>query len=317
MSKGNYYPNTVQFELVQGCNRKCEFCGTVGMERKLHYITPQVLKKQCDLIRGSGKNPRILLAGHGENTLHPEFFSCIKVMRKFMPNQWIQLLNNGYLIKKDIRNIARMWDAGLNDVTMDEYSDSRFDHAELESICKAYEKKTGIPVDFEIMGAGCNLYAPKNIKRRRLLVVPPIDVKEITMSRKLTNHCGAGSPPDTSCKDKVCTRIFREMSFRWDGSVCICCQDFRGQYFVENAMNVETFDELWFHERFEAARRITFHDKRTFFPCSICDHIPMRCGLLPDKFGKDEMPKPTKADYKTVNTKFEPRVDIILREWEK
>lgn len=48
--------------------------------------------------------------------------------------------------------------------------------------------------------------------------------------------------------------------------------------------------------RYEAARRILFHDHRTFFPCNICDHIPMREGLLPDHLGKQKMEKPTKED---------------------
>ena len=33
-----YKPNTVQLELVQGCNRRCSFCGSNGFERKIHSI---------------------------------------------------------------------------------------------------------------------------------------------------------------------------------------------------------------------------------------------------------------------------------------
>lgn len=318
-NKAFYKPNTVQVELVQGCNRKCKFCGTNGLERKLHYIEKNVLKRECELIRESGYNPRILLAGHGENTLHPHFYQCIKLMRKELPGHWIQILNNGYLVKKDLHSIIDMFEAGINDVTLDEYSDSKFDHEEIQEMLNEYEAETGNHVKFEIMGKGVPLYAPKQPKKKRLLIIPAIDEDEITVSRKLTNHCGAGMPPRTLYQDRVCTRIFREMSFRWDGWVAMCCQDFRGQYPVANCMDedIETFDDLWRHERYEAARRILYHDHRTFFPCNVCDHMPMREGLLPDHLGKEDLEKPTKKDYKIVNEKHEPLTVMKLRPWEK
>ena len=81
-------------------------------------------------------------------------------------------------------------------------------------------------------------------------------------------------------------------------------------------MNVDTFDELWRHPRLEAVRRITFHDGRTFFPCSVCDHMPMREGLLPDHLGKDTVEVPTKEDYRIVHQKFPVKTNRVARPWE-
>lgn len=314
-----YKPNTVQVELVQGCNRHCEFCGSNGFERKIHCIEKPVLRRECELIAESGYSPRILLAGHGENTLHPNFYSCIRLMRKLLPTHWIQILTNGYLVRKDLNAITKMFDAGLNDVTLDEYEDSKFDYDEIRALLDQYEKDTGNHVDFQVMGKGVPLYAAKQCKKHRLLIVPAIDEKQITVSRKLTNHCGAGMPPRTDYKDRKCTRIFRELSFRWDGWVAMCCQDFRGQYPVINCMDpaVTCFDDIWRHPRYEAARRILYHDHRTFFPCNICDHMPMREGLLPDHLGKDTMEKPTAKDYEIVMEEHEPLTVLRARSWEK
>lgn len=112
------------------------------------------------------------------------------------------------------------------------------------------------------------------------------------------------------------------MVFRWDGWVSICCQDFRGQFLpIINCMDesVQTFDDIWRHERFEAARRILYHDKRAFFPCNICNLMPMREGLLPDHLGKEDLEEPTRADYKLMKraVKDGPLTEIRLREWEK
>lgn len=316
-----YKPNTVQIELVQGCNRQCSFCGTGGIEKKIHFISKEVLKKQCKLIQESGYNPRVLLAGHGEPTLHPKFFSCIKIMRKMMPKVWIKIFTNGYIINKDLSTIIDMFEAGINDVTIDEYSDSEFDRDTIQALLNEYEQSKGIHVDFSVMGKGVPLYTDKNPKKKRLLICPAIDSSEVASSRKLTNHCGAGMPPDDRLANSTCTRIFREMAFRWDGWVSICCNDFRGQFPIVNCMDksVKTFDDIWRHDRFEAARRILYHDKRAFFPCNICNLIAMRPGLLPDHLGKEDMEKLTRADYKLVTTAANsgPLAVVVKRDWEK
>lgn len=313
-----YKPNTVQIELVQGCNRRCTFCGTNGMEHKLYFIKKDVLTKQCDLIHESGYNPRILLAGHGEPTLHPKFFACIKLMRKHMPKAWIQILTNGYILKKDPRAICKMFEYGINDVSLDEYSDSKFDDKTLQSMLQELEETKGIHVEMVRMGPGVPLYASKSVKKHRLLIIPAIDETSVTASRVLTNHCGAGGVPNEKYKNRVCTRVFRELVFRWDGWVALCCQDFRGQYPIINCMdkNVTCLDDIWRHNRFEAARRILYHDKRAFFPCNICDLMPIREGLLPDHLGKEDMEKPTKTDWKIALEEHEPLAKPRLRKWE-
>jgi uncharacterized radical SAM superfamily protein len=319
MNSAFYKPNVVQIEFVQGCNRRCSFCGTRGLSSELQFIDEEVLKKECKLIEASGYKPRILLSGHGENTLHPDFYHLVVVMRRLMPNAWIQIMTNGQSIRHNIKNLQKMFIAGINDVTIDEYSDSRFDMDEFIPELEELRVNQNIRVEHAIMGPGVPLYMPKNSAFRRLLLVPPIDLDEITMSRVLTNHCGAGAPPNTKKAGITCTKVFRELSFRWDGNVALCCQDFRGQYKVANVMDegIETFDDLWRHPRLEAARRVLFHDKRTFFPCKICDTPALRPGLLPDQRGKQMMEQPTEKDYLIVNKRY-PALSVMRRRpWEK
>lgn len=314
-NSAHYKPNTVQIELVQGCNRQCAFCGSNGFERKVHCIELDVLRRECKLIQESGYNPRILLAGHGEPTLHPNFYDCIKVMREELPNTWIQIMTNGFSIRKDLNHIVRMFEAGINDVSLDEYKDNLFDEEAIQEVLKTY---TGATVDLQRMKSGVPLYLPKTSKNRRLLIIPAIDESEINVSRKLTNHCGAALPPNTKLSHTRCSKIFRELSFRWDGWVAICCQDFRGQYPVINCMDeaVSCFDDIWRHPRLESARRILYHDKRVFFPCNICDSPAIRPGLLPDHRAKESMEQPTSEDYAIVNEKHDSLAIIRKREWE-
>lgn len=313
-----YKPNTVQFELSEGCNRHCSFCGTTGF-KGIKFIDLRVLKKQAQLVEESGYKPRVALVGHGEPTLHPHFFTCVKVMRKQMPDLYFQMMTNGYLIHKDLHNITRIFDAGVNDIILDEYSDNKFDRDAIQEILDQYTADTGRKVEFNKMKEDkCSLYGPKNPRHYRLLIVDAIDEAEISMSRKLTNHCGAGMPIDTSMKDKRCTRLFRELIYRADGKVCLCCQDFRGEYEVcdMTSDSIQKFDDMWLHPRMEAARKITYHDGRTFYPCNICNLIPIRPGLLPDYKGQEDMPKPTKEDYDIVNKRSDIMATRVPRPWE-
>lgn len=314
-----YKPNTVQFELTEGCNRQCSFCATCGFEHKVHFISPKTLRKQAQLVQESGYAPRVALVGHGEPTLHPEFFKCVKLMRKIMPDLHFQMMTNGYLIHKDLHNICKIFDAGVNDIILDEYSDNKFDKDKIQEILNEYSATSGKKINFCRMGEKCSLYGPKDKNKYRLLIVPAIDESQVAVSRKLTNQCGGGMPPETSCINKRCTRLFRELVYRWDGNIALCCQDFRGEYFVCNMMDdkVKTFDDIWLHPRMEAARRITYHDGRKFYPCSICNLLPIRAGLLPDYRGVEEMPLPTQKDYELVKKRKKPLTNRVPRPWEK
>lgn len=294
-----YKPNVVQIEFVQGCNRRCSFCAVNGLETKLHFIKKPVLKKQCELIAESGYNPRISIAGNGEPTLHPHFLSCIQLIREILPQAHIQFLTNGYSIKKDYSSIIDIFKAGVNDICLDEYSDNKFDYTAIESAI------SGKDCVLEHLGdRGVSFHLPKSPNNHRVLIVPPIDGDGKSITRSINNRCGVALPADTSCKDRVCAHVFRELIFRWDGWVNICCNDFRGDFRIVNCIdeNVVHFDDIWRHDTFEAVRRVLFHRKRIFFPCCICNAKSLRPGLLPDNLGKESMEEPTEEDIELVKT---------------
>lgn len=316
-NSASYKPNSVKLEFVRGCNRHCEFCGTNGITKEHAYMSMETLERAVTLIKENGYNPRLQIDGRGEHTLHPQFYSMVKKIKEIMPNSCIQLISNGWIVQNIEHAIPKMLKAGINDITLDEYFDSHFSPSYIKKEIELYTHKTGNKVDFFLMGPGVPMYGEKNPNKRRVVIVPDIGAGQITVSRKLTNHCGAGMPPSDECQDKTCTRVFREVPIRYDGNMVLCCQDFRDQFIIGNVHDVETFDELWRSDRFEAARRILYHDHRTFFPCNICNLIPIRPGLLPDHLGKEDMEEPTKKDYKLVNKKIESGLKLRAREWEK
>lgn len=304
-----YKPNTINIETVQGCNRRCVFCGTMGMEKKIHYITKETLVHALKLIKRANYSPKIRLAGHGEPTLHPNLHIIIKTIRATLPKAQIHLFTNGTVIEKRPELVDIYFKSGLNNLIVDEYSDHLVgDFIENNEICRKYNivrQKAGV--------------ALLDIKptERRICITPPIDGDKNTMNRKLCNHLGSALPPLETPLQKKCTVIFRELTIRHDGNVAICCNDFRGYYYVTNILNHDSLYSVWFHPRFESARKLLYKGDRNFFPCNLCDVLGNRVGLLPDSQGKKDMPDPTEKDREIVNKRYEPLAVIEKRPWEE
>jgi hypothetical protein len=78
-------------------------------------------------------------------------------------------------------------------------------------------------------------------------------------------------------------------------------------------------DEVWNGDAMYAARVKLYHGERDFGPCAKCDATSYRVGLLPDKLGKQTLPKPD-AKVKAMLAKAlagKPYATPVLRPWEK
>lgn len=308
MLKWKYRPYSVNIETVQGCNRRCDFCGTMGMEKKIHFADMNVIKHTLSLLREANFTGSIRFAAHGEPTLNPDIAKIVRLARIALPKVALNLFTNGTVIEKKPKLVDDLFAAGLNNLIVDEYSDhlvGKF--IENDPVCQKYQ--------IVREGAGVELIS-KNPKARRICIVPPIDGEKNSAKRRLCNQCGAGMPPLKEPLSMRCSVVFREMTVRNNGDVCLCCNDFRGYFKVGNIMECGSLDQIWFHPRFEAARRILFTGNRTFFPCNICNVRPNRPGLLPSMGKKVPMEPPTAKDYETVSVLYEPCAVIERRAWE-
>lgn len=281
-------PNTVQIELTEGCNRGCGFCGVQGIRKdgKEPYLcmNKKTAERIASQIAEAEWKSKILFAMHGEPTLNPNMLRIIKLFRKYLPRTHFSVFTNGYGIANNSMTINQLKEAGVNNLMIDMYAPNDDGHK-----IKSMAEKQNIP--YEMLGKGVPLISG-NYKTFRLVFAPPIVGTPNLSTHKLCNHCGAAFPLDHSCDNKRCTRPFREMSFRYDGSVAICCNDFRGQYPIGSIMK-NTIEELWQSKRFNAARVLLYAGERCFTPCHGCNAISMRVGLLPDKLGKETLPEPS------------------------
>jgi MoaA/NifB/PqqE/SkfB family radical SAM enzyme len=311
-------PFFIEIEPTEGCNLGCSFCGLRGIRKNgtkpWKFLSLENAKTIAQKIADENWTCPITFCGHGEPTLNKNLIEIMKIFRNKLPKNRFNIITNGAGFRNGIFEINDFLDKeesiGLNDLIFDVYSNNG-DWTVVSDI----KRKTNI----KIIGQDNEGFTYRQKELR--IALYPMDIKgNKAILRSLSNHCGAASPLDYRRKDITCVKPFREFFIRWDGSVALCCDDFRGQYFIENVLNKITLKEIWNHERFQAARIMLFNKSRTISPCLGCSCPPIRAGLIPDPSGKDKdkMPKITKDVIRIFKSAYNPKglTTIVKRDWE-
>jgi radical SAM protein with 4Fe4S-binding SPASM domain len=293
-------PFAIQMEPVEGCSLACSFCGIQsiranGADAEMHihgknsapyrFMSMDTVERVAEEAARLKWNPRFEFAMHGEPTMSGSLDHQIQAVRKHHPHGYILLTSNGSGLLKDTRErIAWLFTCGLNTLALDDYKHSGGWVTQIViELDKPWAKAHDIqPLRYPQQREG----NPHQRHHKRKLVIIN-DISENTDgTHKLTNQAGASFNAEQV--DERCAKPFRELSVRWDGNVAICCDDWPGIYKIGN-VNEMPLDEIWYHPRFEAARRRLYAAQRDFGPCKGCNVRTLRNGLLPDKHGKGEM----------------------------
>lgn len=327
-------PYCVQIEPTEGCNLRCPFCGINGIRdndrKNLKFMTVETADRIASQMAADGWNSRIEIAMHGEPTLNPHIRTIIHTFKHYLPKAYILMESNGGgIIQDPIHKIQKLFGAGLSTLVIDEYQDIKLADKIFDKVREHYNLTTEGDFDFEdkveVFGATYHDY-PKDKNgnphqrksNKRLVRVRPVDVSTSGTHSNLSNHCGSGLPKNDKAVGRRCAKPFRELSFRYDGAVTICCNDWRGEMPVGN-INDLSLEEIWHHERFYAMRTKMYNGERDKGACVGCDFISYRVGLLPDHKGSIELPPTSPCENKIVDQMIAegPLTTPVLREWEK
>jgi MoaA/NifB/PqqE/SkfB family radical SAM enzyme len=314
-------PFAVQVELTEGCNLRCSFCGVNGIrgaERVYKFMTVKTAHAIASALAYEGWTARIEFAMHGEPTMNPKAAEIVAIFRAHLPRASLMMLSNGGgLVSAPGPLVADLFQAGLNTLGLDEYQNVKI----VPKIVAALNASAA-PYAWEFYtypdDPSGNPHARQAPSKRRLVHIRPIDAQTTGTHSTLNNHAGAGAPKNARGAGKPCAKPFRELSFRWDGSVAICCNDWRGELALGN-ITVDALHDIWNGRLAQEARKRLLLGLRDFGPCAGCDAVSYRTGLLPDKLGKETLPKPTKAglDMLLQASSRKPLTKPVKREWEK
>jgi len=128
---GRFNPWAWCVEVTRGCNLACGFCPTrLYPKGKRLFVSDEVWGSALEIVNELMPYTRFLIANWGEPTLHPRFVELMKMGKRIAPNLTLLLYTNGTQILN--RNLAyqELFEAGLDAVYVDVYSD-REKHIEL------------------------------------------------------------------------------------------------------------------------------------------------------------------------------------------
>lgn len=307
-------PFCIQIEFVEGCNLRCTFCGINGIrteDQVFKYMDVSTLKKIVNDIKRLNWNCRIEIAMHGEPTMHPNHVEFISIIRDRLPNAYILMESNGRgIVLHPAESVANLFKAGLSTLAIDEYEGVNYAN-------RIFTALADNPMVMNYPSGGKEGNPHQRSSSKRLVRIEPISLSSSGTHSHLSNHAGAAAPLDHSTDGKRCTMPFREMSIRWDGSVAVCCNDWRGVLPMGNVMKTP-LDKIWNGDLFNSVRKFLYQGWRLFPPCKGCSHVGNRVGLLPDKMGQVELEPPTDDETDAIEyaQTFGPLTAPVLRAWE-
>jgi MoaA/NifB/PqqE/SkfB family radical SAM enzyme len=307
-------PFALQVELTEGCNLRCQFCGLNGIRGKdnnLKFMTPGLALVLCGRLAESGWSPRVEFAMHGEPSLNPEWPAILAVFRKGLPGLHMMMTSNGAGFVRDPTASVDAALTCLNVLALDWYEG-------VALVPKILDRYGGAhPPSYYPDDDRANPHRRRGRGEHDFVIVRDISVATKGTHSVLNNHAGCGAPKNRAAAGRRCAQPFRELSVRWDGSVAICCNDWRGEYRCGDVTSM-ALEEIWQGPAFGAARRKLYHGMRDFGPCDGCDALSYRTGLLPDKMGKQTLPVPDAADESVICGALGrgPYTLPVLRPWE-
>ena len=295
-------PWSIQIEFTEGCSRLCNFCGLNGIRDKagnFKHMTPELGKILAKQVAEFMPERRVEFAMHGEPTMNPNYLELISTFRKALPTTQLQITTNGVrFLKHDmVEEMNKIFDAGIDFIVLDTYMPEK---TILDEKIRWAKKKTGKIefIDFYKTGGDPSPWHNHHRKlTNTVIVMDDLGARDGEVkSRVIYNHAGnnKSKPRMKDPLKKKCTLPFREISVCWDGTVNLCCQDWKHEFEIDNVKHTHLKD-IWTSKRFEAGRAFLANKKRNMKPCNVCDiGSGSRSGLIA------KYPTPTKEQAKIV-----------------
>lgn len=280
-----YKPYSLKIGLVEGCNLKCSFCGGRAIwktkeDSKVKEIPIDLLRRICQDMATWKPNIRVELGNHGEETIHSQFMECIETIRECLPEAQITIHSNGYgLLKGGSDHLIQAFESGVNQYLIDTYHSKE----KIINLCKeGVDNNNRISYfDFYNTTKDLKLFHYKGNEHKYVVVIEDLGkARDKNKLRGITNHAGNSDPIElkrlgvTSPPlplEKRCTRPFRELVVYYNGSVSICCVDWKHECVFGKFPEDGTLKEIWNNYLSKYVRQLLFHKKRVMLPCYKCD----------------------------------------------
>lgn len=263
----------IELETHAYCNRKCEFCPNVSIDRtdKEQILPEKVFNRIVDELSEIDFKGTLKFHRFNEPLALNLIFDRINYARKRLPNAILGLHSNGDYTRFDV--LRKCEQLGLNFLYISLYIDynsptSQFRSA-AQKYCKEYLKKRNLrsrPIAME--DDNLARYRIPMEKMRVVLFVPDIKDHGDDRGGFLKNLTGK------EIRISPCISPFRRMFIDWTGDVLPCCNlrsdiESHKSYILGNVKN-SSLQDIFFSDVANKVRRILADFSEKQGPCRHC-----------------------------------------------
>ena len=291
----NALPCELMIEPTSVCNLRCPLCSNKSLKRKHGGMSLENFKTVLD--KAGPQVKKIVIGLTGEPLLNKEVWKMIKEARSRgifveMPSNLVLLDNYDMkeVIGADLNKLIVSMD-GASEKTYKKYrvrGDFKRLVKNVKELCKAKEKAGAknpeVVIQFLVMKH--NKHEINSIEKlAREMHADVLSLKNTMLWTSLTKSkreklAEKWLPEeeqyrilDKELKEvrgspKVCPAVFDYCSVLWNGDLCLCCNDFEGEYLVGNILK-QDFAEIFRSKKYNALRKAAL--EKTLPLCRECE----------------------------------------------
>lgn len=293
MSKPNK-PFDVCLELTEGCNLRCEFCAMniirpPGDNRFLFMSLDLAGEIVNSLVEWEYFNKRIECAMHGEPLMNPDVCGIVSLFKEGLAGCQFQITSNGLKLLQEPDLLPDLFYRGLNILIVDLYHRRE----ELAELCRDVGSSCNVQV-VDFYKDSTPTFHPhfyRGGEEQIIWLMDDLGEHNAKSSMRVISNLAGNADPQLLKKfgvlpfkgpyKKRCTWPFRELVIHFDGTVPLCCNDWRHQNIMGKFPDDGSLKEIWECERFQIIRALLVRRNREMLPCYRCDFFGgNRSGLL-------------------------------------
>lgn len=310
-------PWSLSVEPTWGCNRFCDWCGIQSVHKKgdknYKFMSVETADLASRQLAEWLPKVRAEFTGSGEPLLNPNIVEIVSAFRRNFPKIQILMTTNGDNLFRTEDFVKRLFDAGMNCLLIDVYEQKRY--PKLKELLGPF----GFPI-YDYYDDEHEVFLYRGHDHKEIVLLKNIAYYGKPLVKSLCNHGGA-LPFSKYLKYRglqrhevefplksPCSQIFRDLPINYDGTVSMCCVDFKKQVNMGSIYETNIKD-IWQGNMFNYLRYFLRKKNREFPPCCICDYLSKKIGLV----GIPEIDVPEEEAFRRVKEflKFDNVKNVI------